>query len=320
MKLAHCVEIYVERKRLCGYDYHSSARVLRRFANSVGKIDISFVTEQHINAFLRRGRLSHNMWRNYRAQIRRFLAYWFGRRQIRRIPEPEQKPAVPTRFFPYVYSRAEIGRLLEAASICQARRRCLMSPNTLRTIILFLYGTALRVKEALALTDSDVHFDQGLIEIFPGSLYRHRTIPMGTDVRRLLRQFLRSKERAPFGTGHALFLGTMGQPVQYSLLMEAFQRLRTCARVVRPNSPVPARLQDLRHTFAVHSINSWAERGWSYEKMMPMLMSYMGIVREKGFLRYFELTPSRFRSQLASLIIRNALDREVAFKRKLLRT
>jgi hypothetical protein len=71
-----------------------------------------------------------------------------------------------------------------------------------------------------------------------------------------------------------------------------------------PNSSLPPRLQDLRHTFAVHSIAGWSQAGWSCEKMLPMLTAYMGNVREKGFLRYFELTPSRYRAQLACLDVR----------------
>ena len=35
-----------------------------------------------------------------------------------------------------------------------------------------------------------------------------------------------------------------------------------------------------------------------------MLTAYMGNVREKGFLRYFELTPSRYLAQLACLDVR----------------
>jgi integrase/recombinase XerD len=301
LKIAQCVELFVERKRICGYDYYSSARILRRFARSLGKIDISLVTEEHINLFLNRGRLSHNIWRSYRSLIRRFLAYWFARRQIFRIPEPEQKPAVPTRFFPYVYSQAEIARLVESAYVCQAPRRCAMGPVTLRTIILLLYGTGLRVKEALSLSVANIHFHDSSIEIHPGSLYRHRTIPMGTDVRHLLRRYLRSAERASFETGKGLFLTAKGLPVPYCTLMQTFSRLRTVASVFRPNSPLPPRLQDLRHTFAVHSITRWSKKGWSYDRMLPMLASYMGNVREKGFLRYFELTPSRFRPQLDCL-------------------
>jgi hypothetical protein len=142
VKIAQCVENFVVRKRVCGYEYDSSARILRRFAAFVGKIDIALVSEEHINLFLTRGHLAHHIWRSYRSLIRRFLAYWFARRQISRIPEPEQKPNIGTRFFPYIYSKAEIARLLAAAPICQERRRCTISSSTLSTILLFIYGTA----------------------------------------------------------------------------------------------------------------------------------------------------------------------------------
>jgi integrase/recombinase XerD len=301
VKIARCIEIFVERKRLCGYDYNSSAKILRRFAASVGSIDVSRITEKQIEAFLGQGQISHNLWRSYRSLIHRFLAYWFARRQISRVPEPKQKPAVPTRFFPYVYSRAEISRLLAAAPACQSTPKGQMTAATLRTIILFLYGTGLRVNEALSLRDSNIDFGQGLIDIQPGSFYLHRTIPMGTDVRRLLRVYLRDNERAPHKNCSSLFLTRTGRAVSYALLRPTFVRLREIACVSRPNSSLQPRLQDLRHTFAVHSMSRWAKEGWSYERMLPMLLSYMGNVRDKGFLRYLELTPMRFRRQLTSL-------------------
>jgi integrase/recombinase XerD len=300
VKIALCVESFVARKRVCGYEYDSSARILRRFAAFVGKIDIALVSEEHINLFLARGHLAHHIWRSYRSLIRRFLVYWFARRQITRIPEPEQKPNIATRFFPYVYSKAEIVRLLAAAPISQARRRCTIGSSTLSTIILFLYGTGLRVTEALSLTDSNVDFRNGSIEIRPGSLYRHRTIPIGKDVQHVLLRHLRSPERPSFGTGKALFLTRKGHPVTYGLLRPTFGRLRRTAGIFRPPCPLPPRLQDLRHTFAVHSITRWPQ-GLVLRKMVPMLAAYMGNVREKGFLRYFELTPSRYRTQLSRL-------------------
>jgi integrase/recombinase XerD len=147
VKIAQCVEGFVARKRVCGYDYHWSALILRRFASFVGKIDIALVSEEHINLFLARGHLAHHIWRSYRSLIRRFLAYWFARRQIGRIPEPEQKPNIGTRFFPYVYSKSEIARLLAAIPMCQVRRRCTIGTPTLSTILLFLYGTACELRK-----------------------------------------------------------------------------------------------------------------------------------------------------------------------------
>jgi integrase/recombinase XerD len=137
VKIARCIEIFVERKRLCGYDYNSSAKILRRFAASVGSIEVSRITEKHIEAFLGGGQLSHNLWRRYRSLIGRFLAYWFAGRQISRVPEPRQKPPVPTRFFPYVYSRAEISRLLAAAPACQSTPKHRTERHQSRTDLLF---------------------------------------------------------------------------------------------------------------------------------------------------------------------------------------
>jgi hypothetical protein len=59
---------------------------------------------------------------------------------------------------------------------------------------------------------------------------------------------------------------------------------------------------DIRLPFT--PITRWSQDGWSDEKMLPMLTAYMGNVREKGCLRYFELTPSRYRAQLACLDVR----------------
>jgi len=134
---------------------------------------------------------------------------------------------------------------------------------------------------------------------------------MGRDVQRVLLRHLRSPERASFGTGKALFLTRKGPPLTYLMLRPTFGRLRRTAGIFRPNSPLPPRLQDLRHTFAVHSIARWSQAGWSYEKMLPMLTAYMGNVREKGFLRHFELTPSRYRTQLACLDMRTRPGRQV---------
>jgi hypothetical protein len=49
------------------------------------------------------------------------------------------------------------------------------------------------------------------------------------------------------------------------------------------------------------SISRWIEAGWPVERILPMLTSYMGNVRDRGFLRYFELTPSRYYAQLECL-------------------
>jgi integrase/recombinase XerD len=145
MRVAECVEIYIRRKQECGYGYTSTAKVLRRFARFVGPLNIRVLSERHINAFLKRGKISNNTWQIYGSHLRQLCRYWLARREMRRIPYFIQKPRLPKTFIPYIYTREELRRLVDAVDICQRAPRCLIGPNTLRTILLFLYGTGSKI-------------------------------------------------------------------------------------------------------------------------------------------------------------------------------
>src|SRR5271170_5313114 len=132
MKIARCVEAYIARKRTSGFVYTASGKVLWRFAHFVGNIDISAITEHHLDRFLTRNTVSNTTWRRYVSYLSKFFIYWFARRQLKQIPRAKQKPAMQTTFFPFVYTRSEIRRLLDATNACQRYSRCLVDAETLR--------------------------------------------------------------------------------------------------------------------------------------------------------------------------------------------
>jgi len=301
MKVAQCVEIYIERKEACGYTYTSIAKVLRRFARFVGRMNITCLTDHHVNAFLRRSAISNNTWRHYSLHLRRLFLYWFARRQIRRIPKPDPKPSVAKTFYPHIYTRTEIRRLLDAAATCQRAPRCMIGSKTLRTIVLFLYATGAKIGDALAVLGSDVDFAHSSILIRSASSLETRVIPIGRDVRRLLRRHLKSDERTGFGLGSTLFLTVKGKAVPYAVLCTVFRKLRKIADVKRANSSYQPRVNDLRHTFAVHSIAEWTRAGLANDKMLPILATYMGNVHMRGLERYLELSPCTYEAQLDRL-------------------
>jgi integrase/recombinase XerD len=301
VRVARCVEIYVGRKQACGYSYVSIARLLRRFVRFIRNIHISLVTDYHLNAFLSCGRASNNTWRHHASCLFGFFRYWFARRQIRQIPTPKQKPAEARTFFPYIYSREEIRRLVNVAAVSQQASRCTFGPKTLKTILLFLYGTAMKIDDALALSYSDVDFRNASIQVHSTSVHQKRVIPLGGDVMRLVRRYLKSDERRRFGPGGSLFLTAKGRAVQHSDLGAAFRRLRKIAGIKRVRSLYQPRIQDLRHTFAVHSIEQWTRDGHALHKMLPMLATYMGNVDMQGLERYLELSSCSYQAQLDRL-------------------
>ena len=57
-----------------------------------------------------------------------------------------------------------------------------MSAVTLRTLLLFLYGTGMRVGEALRLRLSDIDMDRGVVTIRGTKFCKSRLVPLGPDV------------------------------------------------------------------------------------------------------------------------------------------
>lgn len=301
MKLPEAVETYVKYNQGLGYEYTSSTKVLRRFAKSVGNIEISELRGYHVSAFLRRARISNNTWRFYRSHVHRFVVYWSAHRKINRRLDLEQKPSELRTFSPYIYTRTEIRRLLATTAVSQRFPRCVLDETTFRALILFLYGTGLSIGDALRLRVSDIDFRKNTLRIRASAEYLKRTVPMGEEIASILKRLIRDRRSQPIPDCDAVFVSTKGKPLRYEVVRYAFRQLRQVARIRRSNGSYQPRLQDLRHTFAVHSIAKWIRRKWDMNQMLPRLSVYMGYVEFHTVNRYRELSPENYLEQLGRL-------------------
>ena len=210
------------------------------------------------------------------------------------------KPAASQTFVPYVYTRQEIRAFLDATSICQRAPNCVMSALTLRTLILFLYGTGIKIGDALDLFDYHCDLTGSTITV-RGTTVMERIIPIGRDVKNLLTAYLRSDERGRFAESKRLFLNTKGMPIRYGVVCTTFNRLRKLSGVRRADSSYQPRIHDLRHSFAVHSIAKWNAAALDLDHVLPMLATYMGNVDMHGLERYLELSPCNYENTLKRL-------------------
>ena len=127
-----------------------------------------------------------------------------------------------------------------------------------------------------------------------------RTIPIGLDLKRLLEEYLSSSQRRQTGDYH-LFLTKAGKELNSCSVQGVFERIRKIAGIVRPDVKLQPRINDLRHTFAVHRIAGWIKHGANLNRMLPALSVYLGLNGYGAIDRYLPLTPERFRAQLAKL-------------------
>lgn len=302
MKLSQAVDTYVRRKREQGLDYGLAAAILDRFVRHVGDRHLNRISENQVASFLsNRNTSNQNTWISRYRLVRAFLEYWRLRGQIKNLPMPPPRREIPRTFLPYIYTRTELRRILRATATTPWRptRPTSVDSFTLRTFLLFLYGTGILLNEAMALLRSDVDLKNDLVTL--RRVGKSRRIPIGRDVHKLLSDYLRSAVRRRQHSS-TLFLNVGGKPFGYKALWYQFYRICRCAGVARlDGGRYHARLCDLRFTFLVHRLASWYKQGMDVERMLIPLSEYMGATGSDSLEKYLAMTPERFRKQLRNL-------------------
>jgi integrase len=219
------------------------------------------------------------------------------------IPElimPPSKPKVRQTFVPYIYTRSQLHELSKSAR-CYEHHLAVIDRQTMRTLILLLYGTGAFVGEILNLQCRDVDIVSGLILIRGRGPTRHREIPLGKDLLEIVRKYMAWRFRKKYCGAH-LLVTKSDEPIRTATAAKHFERIRRIAGIQRPNSaPYQPRMTDLKFTFAVHRITSWIRNEADMNRMLPALAAYMGQAGLGSTERYILLTPESFRKELNKL-------------------
>lgn len=292
MKLQQAVAQYVSHKRSLGMQCQTMARQLRAFCKANGDVNVDEVEAETAHAFIYgNGSITSNLHGKFHV-LRGFYRYLLSRGYVTSSPLPVQIPKEPERLIPYIYSRAELHCLLQAAQ--KESHWCKFEPVTVRALLLLLYGAGLRISEALRLTLSDVDLEQRLLTIRETKFDKTRLVPFGVDLSQVLTIYLaaRSKAEHPAPPEAFLLLTRHSLPVSVQLAEDTFKRLCRRAGVRRKDASryVP-RLHDLRHTFAVHRLTACYRDGGDVQRLLPQLVTYLGHVDIDSTQRYLTLTP-----------------------------
>lgn len=142
----------------------------------------------------------------------------------------------------------------QAAALMDAPAR--PGPEGIRDLALaeLLYGSGLRVSEALSLTVDDVRADRGFVRV-RGKGGKDRLAPLSEASRLRLKDYL--DERAglnPDEGQEALFLGVRGGPLSRREALRIVERLAMEAGVTQGVHP-----HTLRHSFATHLLEAGAD-------------------------------------------------------------
>jgi integrase len=291
MKVAAAVDVYLMHRRAMGQKFDSPSVALRAFSRRYGNRSLQGITSSEVKQFLDVPQTGPAAWRRKYGVLTDFFEYWQCRGKLETVPTPLAAPKYTQAFVPYIYSRRELRLLLDAVPRCQRRAACRTSAITLRTLLLFLYGTGMRPGEALRLRLADVDLDYGVIAIRGTKFYKSRLVPLGSDVVQILRRYMAAPGRwnQPY---LPLFQSRQHKRLGHSTVDANFRRLCTLVGVRRSDaSSRQPRLHDLRHTFAVHRLTEWYRTGANVQLLLPALSTYLGHVDLHSTQCYLTMTP-----------------------------
>ena len=192
MKTSELIKDYLAAKRAHGTRLRSGERALYQFARETDDQPLAAVTPQAVATFLRgRGDLSATWTARYQllAGLYRFA---MARGHVSASALPDQRPALPPSITPYVYSQAELKRLLDATDVLESPCSRMQAP-TYRALILTLYGSGLRVGEAVRLNLSDVDLAERVLTVHETKFYKSRLVPLGEQLAAALAAYLKRR-------------------------------------------------------------------------------------------------------------------------------
>jgi site-specific recombinase XerD len=207
------------------------------------------------------------------------------------VPEHALAPVKASSFTPYIFSREEVLRILAVAS---AHEGLFIWASMLRTLILLLYCTGLRLGEAVRLTLADVNLARGTV-LIRDSKGRTRIVPMRDDLVTELRHYIDDRRQLMSdrdGTApQALFVRRNGSPLTIGSASDALRRILRRLNIKPAKGRIGARPYEFRHAFAVHRLTAWAEEGVDIHAKLPWLSAYLGHQNIIGTEVYLKATP-----------------------------
>ncbi|MDG4601434.1 MAG: tyrosine-type recombinase/integrase [Defluviicoccus sp.] len=187
---------------------------------------------------------------------------------------------------PHIYRSDEIRRLVDAALALNPAGS--IRPLMYATLFGLLVSTGLRISEALNLRLNDVTTDGLLIN--ETKFRKSRLVPIHGSTHQALDRYLLARTKLGHLDGH-VFVTTTGRRPSYATVRDTFRILaKTAGLGGQPERRHP-RIHDLRHTFAVRSLEACVPDRTSVSRHIAALSTYLGHCNIESTYWYLEATP-----------------------------
>ena len=187
---------------------------------------------------------------------------------------------------PHLLDPQQIRAIMDAALDLPPRGS--IRPQTYHHLFGLLAATGLRISEALALKRGDLTED-GLV-VRRGKFGKSRLLPLHSTTRKALDAYLAIRTRIG-GGGDDLFVVSTGRAPHKVTAHIVFVKLARQLGLRGPGPTPGPRLHDLRHSFAVRSLEACAHDRQAVARHVAALSTYLGHADVSNTYWYLEATP-----------------------------
>lgn len=269
-----------------GFKFRTQGILLRNFVTFAEKRGERVITKASVQEWALQAP-SPEQRRNRLLEVRRFAIAMHAEDPRHEVPSADLfGHASHRRRTPFIYDPRDIGRLIEAAH--QLGPDGSIRPLTYATMFGLIATTGMRISEALAIRLPDMT-DDGLI-IAQTKFKKSRLLPLHSTTRDALNGYLATRLKIA-SQSDAFFISYQGTPVAYPTALKVFRQLTRSIDLRSAAGSRAPRIHDLRHTFAVRSLERCAHDPKAVARHIIALSTYLGHAHVTDTYWYLQATP-----------------------------
>lgn len=285
------LDAYLTQRRGLGFRLKTTHYLLDQFCGWLqdhGKTD-SFTIDDAVQWARDRPDAAPVWWSQRLAAVRPFAAWLNARGADSPIIPAALLPAPTTRRIPFIYTQADLDRLLNACPAFFADARV---AATMHTIIGLLAVTGLRIGEAIRLTVPDLDAAEHLLLVRGTKTPLDRLVPLDPTTTTTLLNYLSMPARLATGPSPIgpIFVNNRGSGFVIDTIEQHFRTLVDGVGLAAPGQRRP-RLHDLRHTFATGHMIAAYTHDTDPARTLTLLSTWLGHTATEHTYWYLSAVP-----------------------------
>jgi integrase/recombinase XerD len=292
-RLFKAVQEYLTMRYQLGYKLKRPTSVLNGFAAYAKQKKVSHITTKIALDYAMQNRnAAPPSWASRFGIIRRFALHMRLLDPLTEVLPLYLLPYSYRRKSPYIYSENDILKILKS---CRFLSNHPLDARTYYTLFGLIAVTGLRPSEALNLEHDSVDMHLGIITIRDSKFRKTRKIPVHKSTIKVLKEYVSHRDHyfrrkvSPY-----FFVGKRGYGLQASTVRSIFAKICIRAGLRNKGEHVGPRMMDLRHTFAVKTLERCYQDGLNADIVMPILSTYLGHENPINTYWYLSATPKLF--------------------------